>query len=331
MDPAESKRGLAYGVAAYGLWGLLPLYFKALAHVSPLEILAHRIVWSVALLAGVIALRQRWGELARVIASPGVRRTLLLTTLVIGLNWFTYIYAVSSEQVIQASLGYFINPLVNVALGVLVLRERLRRWQIAGLLLAAVGVLNLTLLGGQVPWIALTLAVSFGFYGLLRKLAVVDGITGLFVETALLLPVSAGYVFFLQASGRGEFAADHVTSLLMIFSGLATAVPLILFAGAARRLPLTTLGFLQYLAPTLQFLLAVLAFGEPFSVAQLGSFACIWGAIAIYSVDSVRAYRQAARIRPLVGEPAEIEFSEAAPGPAEPAGELPRPCAQGAK
>lgn len=324
MDRIELKRGFVYGAAAYGLWGLLPLYFKALAHVPPLEILSHRIVWSVVLLAGVIALQRRWSDVRRVVSSPRTLGTLLLTTAFIGVNWLTYIYSVSSNQVIQASLGYFINPLVNVALGVLVLRERLRRWQVAGLLLAGVGVLNLTLLGGQVPWIALTLAISFGFYGLLRKLVPVDGISGLFFETALLLPLSAGYALFLQATGEGHFArAGHATTLLMIFSGLATAIPLILFAGAARRLPLTTLGFLQYLAPTLQFLLAVLAFGEPFSLAQLGSFACIWGAIAIYSVDSVRAYRAATRIQGVPLEPAEGELSEASP-----AGEFARPCTQ---
>ena len=326
MDRIESKRGFFYGAAAYALWGLLPLYFKALAHVLPLEILAHRIVWSVVLLAGVIALWNRWGEVGRVISSPRILGTLVLTTVFIGLNWLMYIYSVSSNQVIQASLGYFINPLVNVALGVLVLRERLRRWQVAGLLLAGVGVLNLTLLAGEVPWIALTLAVSFGFYALLRKLVPVDGITGLFFETTLLLPLSAGYALFLQSTGEAQFGvASHATTLLMIFSGLATAIPLILFAGAARRLPLTTLGFLQYLAPTLQFLLAVLVFGEPFSLAQLASFTCIWGAIAIYSVDSVRAYRAATRVQTVRLEPPEGELSEAAP-----AREYARPCTQSA-
>jgi chloramphenicol-sensitive protein RarD len=210
----------------------------------------------------------------------------------------------------QSSLGYFINPLVNVALGVLVLRERLRPWQLAGILLATVGVLNLTLSAGQVPWIALTLAISFAFYGLLRKLAAVDGLTGLFVETSLLLPISAGYAVYLQAAGRSAFAGtDHLTTLLMLLSGLATAIPLILFAGATRRLPLTTLGILQYLAPTLQFLLAVFAFGEPFSLPQLASFGCIWGAIALYSVDSVRAYRRAVHAA-RVPEPSPVSGSE---------------------
>jgi chloramphenicol-sensitive protein RarD len=326
VERIESKRGFLYGTAAYGLWGLLPLYFKALAHVSPLEILAHRIVWSVVLLAGVIALRRRWGDVVRVLSSPRTLGMLLLTTAFIGVNWLVYIYSVSTSQVMQSSLGYFINPLVNVGLGVLVLRERLRRWQVAGLLLAALGVLNLTLLAGQVPWIALTLAISFAFYGLLRKLAPVDGITGLFFETTLLLPIAAGYAIFLQATGQAEFAgASPVTTLLLLLSSLATAVPLILFAGAARRLPLTTLGFLQYLAPTLQFLLAVLAFGEPFSLAQLASFTCIWGAIGLYSVDSVRAYREALRVRAVPAEPPEAEFPESAP-----AGEFARPCTQSA-
>lgn len=291
----SSRNGLLYGLTAYGLWGLIPLYFRALRHVAPLEILAHRVVWSCLFLAALIALLRRWKNVTRAVRTGPVLGTLLASTVLIAINWFTYIYAVATDQVLQASLGYFVNPMVNVALGVVFLRERLRGGQLAAIALASVGVLNLGLGAGQLPWIAVTLALSFGLYGLLRKMVAVDGLTGLFVETTALAPLAAGYLALLPwiDPRSAVSSADGATWRLLLSSGVITAVPLLCFTAAARRLRLTTLGLIQYLTPSLQFLLAVLAFGEPFSRTQLMSFACIWTAVALYTADSLRSYRHA--------------------------------------
>jgi chloramphenicol-sensitive protein RarD len=208
-------------------------------------------------------------------------------------NWLTYIYAVAIHQVLQASLGYFITPLMNVLLGVLFLKERLRPYQVAGILLAAIGVVNLGLLSGQLPWIAMTLATTFAFYGLLRKTLAVDGLIALYVETLFLLVPSLACLGWYAVQGTSALVDDDGSILaLLALGGVVTTVPLLLFAAAARRLRFATLGVLQYLAPTVQFLLAVTVFGEPFSTAQLVSFACIWSAVAIYTFDSLRSYRR---------------------------------------
>jgi chloramphenicol-sensitive protein RarD len=220
--------------------------------------------------------------------SPQILLGLSASTLLLGLNWFTYIYAVSTNQVVEASLGYFLNPLVNVVIGVALLGERLRRWQLASVLLAALGV---AILGA--PPIAVTLAVSFAFYGLLRKTVAVDGLLGLFVETMLLAPLALGYILYLEAAGRSAFvASDPATCGKLVASSVVTAVPLLLFAAAARRLRFSTLGFLQYLAPTAQFLLAVFAFGELLTPIKWMALSCIWAAVAIYSLDTLRSYQR---------------------------------------
>lgn len=301
METAERQRtrqGLLCAFGAYGLWGLIPLYFKVLAHVAPLEMLAHRIVWCFLLLVGVVVWRGRGRELRQALRTWPVVRTLFITTVLIGLNWLVFIHAVTSGQVLQTSLGYFIAPLMNVLLGVVFLGERMRSGQLAGIALAAVGVITLGVLGGQFPWIALSLAVSFGFYGLLRKTVAVDGLLGLLVETALILPVAGLYVAFLEGTDSGAFSTTGTaTVVLLVLSGPVTAVPLLLFTEAARRLRLATLGFVQYLSPTLQFLSAVLLFGEPFSTPQLVSFGCIWAAVGVYTFDSLQAYRRRVRER----------------------------------
>lgn len=303
-DPA--RQGLLYGLLAYGWWGLIPLYFKAVDHVPPLEVLAHRIVWSCAILAVVITLGRRWGGFFRALANRRALATLAVTTVLIATNWFTYIYAIGSGNVLQASLGYFITPLANVLLGIVFLHERIRRLQAAAVAIAVAGVLALALLGGEFPWIALTLAVSFSFYGLLRKTVEVDGLVGLFVETLLLLLPAAGGLALLAFTGGGVFRLDAPgTDALLMLGGAVTAVPLLSFAAAARRLRMATLGFLQYLAPTLQFLLAVAVFGEPFSRWQIASFGCIWTAIALYSLDSLGPYLRAQRLAP-AGAPVEV-------------------------
>jgi len=295
-EPFDAKQnpprsGLIYGIGAYGLWGLIPLYFKTVPHVAPLEVLAHRGFWSFVVLGLILLAMNRWTELATVWRSPRVLLLLAATTMLIAINWLTFIYAVATRQVLQSSLGYFILPLVNVFLGVVFLGERLRVCQWLSIALVIVGVVVLGVLVNQLPWIALVLAVSFSVYGFLRKIVPVGGLTGLAVETLGLTPVALGYLFFLYQTG-GLTATTPATYGLLSLSGLVTTIPLLLFVAAARRLRLTTLGFIQYLTPTLHFLLAVVAFGEPFSRAQVISFACIWTAVALYSIDSLRATRR---------------------------------------
>lgn len=298
----ETRVGALYGIAAYGFWGLVPLYFKAVERVAPLEVLAHRVLWSVAFLAVLMVVRRNWRT---AIAAVRDRRTLLIlsaTTVLIAVNWVTFIYAVAHDQVMQASLGYFINPLLSVLLGFVFLRERLRRWQQVSVGLAAVGVTYLALASGVVPGLALIMASTFGFYGLLRKIARVDTLSGLTVETSLLLAPALAFLVVQMARGQAAFGAGSARlDLLLMAAGLITAVPLLWFAAAAHRLPLATLGFLQYLAPTGHFLLAVLAFGEPFTHVQMISFGCIWTALVLYSADAVR------NARPVRVSPAPID------------------------
>jgi chloramphenicol-sensitive protein RarD len=287
-----ARQGVLYGLAAYGLWGVVPVYFKAIATVPPAEVLAQRIVWSVAFLVLILTAFGRWAEVRDGLRSRPVLLRLLATTVLIALNWFAYIYGVSTGQIVQASLGYFVTPLVNVLFGLVFFRERLRPWQWAAVTLAAVGVVYLVARAGGVPWIALTLALSFGLYGLLRKQVPLDGLVCLAVETFLLLPAALGYLGWLWAEGRlalgsGERSRDW----LLLASGVVTTVPLVCFGQAARRLRLTTLGFLQYLSPSLQLGLAVLVFGEGFGPTQAVSFGLIWAALALYSADALRAYR----------------------------------------
>jgi chloramphenicol-sensitive protein RarD len=287
----QAALGVGLGFAAYLTWGFLPLYMKAVGSVPALEILAHRVLWSLLLLAGLIVVARRLPALRALIAAPRTLALLGVTALLIGVNWLIYIWAVNAGRVLDTSLGYFINPLVNVALGVLVLRERLRRAQIGAVGLAAVGVAVLAIAGGGLPWISLALAFSFSAYGLIRKMAPVDPLTGLLAETALLAPLSA---FYLLSLGSGSFGADRGTDLLLVLSGVITAAPLLLFAAAGKRLRYATLGLLQYIAPTIQFLLAVLLYEEPLSQAHIVTFLCIWTGLVIYAADALAAGRKVA-------------------------------------
>jgi chloramphenicol-sensitive protein RarD len=291
-SPSRTRSGLLYGLAAYGLWGVVPVYFNALAFVSPVEMLAQRVAWTAVLMAAVLTPAGRWGDLARCLRPGPVLRTLLASTALIATNWLTYIYGVVTHQLVEASLGYFIAPLASVLLGRLVLHERLRRLQLAAILLAAAGVLLEVAAQGRLPWIALALAGSFSTYGLLRKRVPVDGVLGLSVETLLLLPPALAYLGYEAAGGTLVFGhTDRRTDVLLALSGAVTAVPLICFAQAARRLPLATLGFLQFLSPTVAMLIAVLVFREPFTAGRAWSFAFIWAGLAVFVADSVRAYR----------------------------------------
>jgi chloramphenicol-sensitive protein RarD len=287
---AAASWGVLYGIAAYGTWGFFPLYFKAVAAVSPAVVMAHRAVWSFVVLAVLVAALGRWKELWHRLRDRQLLLKLVLSTLLIAANWLTFIYAVASAQVLQASLGYFINPLVNVLLGVVLLGERLRPRQAMSIALALLGVLVLAVFVGEVPWLALTMALTFSLYSLMRKIMPVDAVTSLTVETMVMAPAALAYLGCVAAAGGGGPLDPRMLGLL-ILGGPVTTVPLLLFGAAARRLRLATLGILQYLSPTLQFSLAVLAFGEPFSTVQLVSFACIWAAVLIYAADSLTAPR----------------------------------------
>ncbi len=289
-DLSARRTGIAYGLAAYLLWGFFPLFFKQLAHVPPLQVLAHRIVWSLPTLALIIAAAGGWSEVRKAVLQRRVMLTLCSTTLLIAVNWFVFILAVTQNEVLQSSLGYFINPLVSVLLGFLFLRERLNRLQTASVAAAFVGVSILAVQGGGIPWIALVLAVTFGVYGLLRKVVNVGALTGLFVETLLLFPVAAGYLLFIGQQGSGAFLAISTsTTIFLVLAGVITAIPLLWFSLSARLLPLSTVGFMQYLTPTIHFLLAVLLFSEFFDLSYLLSFLCIWTGLGIYSFDAARS------------------------------------------
>ena len=290
---AHSRAGLIFGVGAYGLWGVIPFYFKMLTHLAPLEVLAHRILWSCLLLAVILSVTLRWLDVPKILRSKPIMLRLIASTALIAVNWFTYIHAVSTNQVVEASLGYFLTPLVNVLLGAVFLGERMRPVQLASLAIAAVGVALLTSQGSGFPTIAVTLAISFAFYGLMRKTAAVDAAIGLFVETTLLAPVAAITLLVLAYRGESEaIEAGAPTLALLALGGIVTTTPLLFFAGAAKRLSMSTLGFLQYLAPSLQFVVAVAAFREPFSRRSLVSFIIIWIAVALYTADSVRQWRR---------------------------------------
>ena len=290
-EQSRSRQGVVYGIAAYGLWGLIPLYFKSVARVAPPEVLAHRAWWSFALLAICVYLLGRWDDLWQKLHDGKAAGMLAMSALLMALNWLTFIYAVQSGQVVEASLGYFITPLATVLLGVVLLGERLRPYQILSLVLAAVGMLVLTGLVGQFPWVSLALALTMAFYGLLRKITPVDSLMCVTVETLFMTPLALAYLGYLGAAGKTS-GGGLPTLGLLILSGPVTTVPLLFFGGATRRLRLSTMGFIQYLSPSLQFLLAVLVFSEPFSSPQVLSFACIWTAILIYVLDSLRGAQQ---------------------------------------
>lgn len=290
---SDTRRGLAFGLAAYGMWGLVPIYFKAVASVPALEVLAHRIVWSVAMLVPLLVWRRRWPEVSSVLADRRTLGLLLLTTGLVAINWYIFIVAVETGRVLQASLGYFINPLVNIFFGRVLLGEVLSRSAATAVAIAAIGVTAQVVMIGSLPVIALALAVSFGLYGLLRKIARVGAVVGLTVETSLLVPLALGYLVWLHRAGGLSFGAGSPgMDVLLIAGGLVTALPLLCFTSAARLLPLSTMGFLQYLAPSGQFLLAVLAYDEPLTAAHIVTFGCIWTALAVFSRDQLRAARR---------------------------------------
>jgi chloramphenicol-sensitive protein RarD len=290
----EPTSGLLLGLGAYSLWGLFPIYFKAVAAAPPLEMLAHRVVWALILLLAVSWRQGRLGELGSALRSGRTAALLGASTVLIAINWLVYIWAVVNGRILEGSLGYYINPLVNVLLGVVVLKERLERPVLAAVLVAGAGVVWLSLQVGHPPWVSLTLAASFGLYGLLRKLAPVGAVTGLAIETALLTPPAIVYLLWARDAGRLVFGTRSLSlDVLLLLAGPITAAPLLLFTAAARRLRLSTLGLLQYVSPTLQFLVAVGLYGEAFTAARGVAFACIWTALVLFAVHTVRRGRAA--------------------------------------
>lgn len=287
----RARSGFVSGLGAYLWWGVVPIYFKLLQHVPALAVVSHRVAWSLLFVAVLVTLRGAWRDVIVACRSGKTWLVLSASSLLIATNWLTFILSVQWGRVLDASLGYYIAPLVNVLLGVLFLHEKLRRGQVAALLLATTGVLVLAMDRGMFPWIALVLAFSFGFYGLLRKVAPVGPLIGLLIETALLLPPALLVIGVPTSLGLSGVALTQRDLGLLALAGVVTAVPLLLFANAARKLRLATIGFLQYVGPSVQFLLAVLLFDEPFGRAKALTFALIWTAVTIYSVDSLRAHR----------------------------------------
>jgi chloramphenicol-sensitive protein RarD len=289
-DVTEERRGLMYGLAAYGLWGIVPVFWKQIAHVDPVEQLGHRVVWGFAVLAVLVWILGRGEAVVLAVRDRRVVGMMVLSGALLAVNWGVFVYAVATDQLLDASLGYFINPLVSVGLGTIVLRERLGRLQSLAIVIALIGVGLMTWHAGRLPWIAVVVSTTFGSYGLVRKTARVDTLVGSTIETAVILPVALAYLLWLTStSGPAFLGVDRSTDLLLIATGVITAGPLLLFTAAARRLPLATIGFLQYLAPSGQFLLAVLVYGEPFAAEQLAAFACIWIALAVFSIEMMRA------------------------------------------
>ncbi|BBO74665.1 chloramphenicol resistance permease RarD [Desulfosarcina widdelii] len=289
----QSPAGVLFAFFAFLIWGLSPVYWKALGQVDALEIILHRVIWSFAFLMPLVWFGRQWNDFKNALKRPRIMGILLVTSILVGANWLIYIWAVNNGRVLQASLGYYINPLVNIVLGMIFLGERLRRAQSVAVALATLGVLNLAFRYGVFPWVSLALAFSFGLYGLVRKVAAVGPLAGLTVET-LLLTVPAGlWVFHLHQNHTGAFlrSGGHI-DLLLMGTGVLTATPLLLFNLGAKRITLATLGFIQYTAPTGMLLLGITMFDEPFTRIQAVTFGLIWIALAIYSWDTVRIHRQ---------------------------------------
>jgi chloramphenicol-sensitive protein RarD len=301
---SEQRRGLLFGITAYGLWGLFPLYWPLLEPAAPLEILAHRIVWSLLFVGLLVWARRRHGTVRDALANRRTRVALTVASLVIGLNWFVYIWAVNNHHVVETSLGYFINPLVSVAMGVVVFGERLRRAQWVAIGIAASGVVWLTVELGRPPWISIVLALAFATYGLAKKKADVGAVQSLAVETLVLAPIALGYLLLLQAAGDSEFIGNGwgLTAML-VGAGVVTALPLLCFGAAATRIPLSMVGMLQYLTPTLQFLIGVALYDEPMSPARWVGFALVWTALAVFTAESLSRRRRELR---RVAEPAHV-------------------------
>ncbi|MCP8617353.1 EamA family transporter RarD [Salirhabdus salicampi] len=294
MGTGTDKLGILCAAGAYILWGFLPLYWKLVEHISALEVLAHRIVWAFVFMMIIVVISKQWNvfklECLSIIKDRNKLFGITAASLVISINWLVYIWAVNNNHVVEASLGYYVNPLVSILLGVLVLKEQLNKWQIGAFILATIGVLNMTIHFGSIPWVALLLAISFGLYGLLKKLVSVNSVFGLTIETLIVTPIALLFLSTVHSNGTGGFqlSTDPVVALLLVGTGMATAIPLLLFASGAKRIPLSMVGFLQYFAPTIMLILGVLLFKEPFTTVHMISFTFIWSALTIYTLSRTK-------------------------------------------
>jgi chloramphenicol-sensitive protein RarD len=287
------SRGALYALSCYIIWGFLPIYWKFLSAIPGLETTSHRVIWSAVVAALILTWQRNWRWLGQVVRQPRIILTFAATAILILANWLIYIYAINNDQIVESSLGYFINPLVNVLLGIIFLRERPRLWQWIAIAVAAVGVAYLTIDYGRLPWVALGLAGSFAFYALLKKTATLPALEGLFLETTFLAIPLTIYLFVLDQSGQGTFGMGNwQTSLLLILGGPLTALPLLLFSAGAKRVSMTLLGILQYIAPTMQFVIGIALYHEPFSQSQLVGFAFIWVALLLFTLESTAERRR---------------------------------------
>jgi len=289
----ETQKGVLNAVSAYLMWGLAPIYFKLLVAVSPDEIMVHRVLWSSILLFVVVVLSKKWSSLISLIRQPKALAKLTVTASFLGVNWFLFIWAVNNDHLLDASLGYFINPLFSVALGVIFLGERLRKWQLFAVILAITGVLIQLISFGSLPIISLALAGTFGIYGLLRKKMYVDSFIGLLVESVLMLPIAIMYwLFFVESTTSNLLQNPLSLNVTLVFAGIVTTAPLLCFTAAAKRLTLSTVGFFQYIGPSIMFVLATFYYQEPLLQAKLVTFAFIWVALVVYSVDSFKSHKK---------------------------------------
>jgi chloramphenicol-sensitive protein RarD len=289
----RAQAGFLYGLAAYGLWGILPIYFKLLKSVPPVDIVAHRIVWSLVVLVALVSIAKAWDQVRAAIASRKTQALLLVTAVLIGTNWLLYVYAINTGHILAGSLGYYLNPLANILLGRFILKERLTKLQWAAVGIAAAGIAVLASGAMGTLWISLTLCFTFATYGLLRKIIHVEALAGLTIETTLLLPIALGWLLLGGSEGRPMLGTGGSETGLLLATGIVSTVPLLCFTAAARRLAYSTVGMLQFLAPTLQFLLAVAVYHEPFTRAHAIAFGCIWTALFLYVSAMVRDMRLA--------------------------------------
>ncbi|BBB27185.1 EamA family transporter RarD [Amphritea japonica] len=297
-EAQEQHRGIIFALVAYGMWGLVPIYFKSVASVSPFEVVAHRIIWSVLFLALFVAASGKWQEFIHYLRQKKLLVGLIASATVISLNWLVFIWAVGQDRILEASLGYFINPLISLLLGMVFLGERLRKTQWIAISMAAAGVVYQLVLLGSLPWVALVLACSFGIYGLLRKRIDIDPFSGLLIETLLLSPFALAYLFWLKQHDQLAFlSASTETSWLLIAAGIVTSLPLIFFAAGARRLTLTLNGLLQYIAPSIAFFLAVAVYHEPLDSDRLVTFCLIWAGLIMFTAEGVWQGRRTALVK----------------------------------
>lgn len=282
----EAQIGIGYALLAFSSWGFLPIYWKLLDTIPSLEVLAHRMVWSVLFLLGLLAIQKRLGEFQDLLKTPKYICVLLGTAMLLGINWFVYIYGVNTNQIVETSLGYFINPLFNVLLGTIFLKERLNYWQSLALGMATLGVLNFLWDFNSLPWIALSLALTFSFYGLLRKMMPVKPLVGLLVETVLLSPFAVVMIVIWNLEGKGNIGGEWRNVILLVGAGVVTSLPLLWFTNAGKRLRYTTLGFIHYMTPSIQLVIGVYLYNEPFTSTHAVTFGLIWTGLIIYSINA---------------------------------------------